>query len=95
ADANVIEGVAVKDKSVFLPSQVLGALEKALCKQHCVRIEILPYADVSALREALKAKEIHAAYEPSGVLKTRVERLYDILQSGLPSAMRVTYSKMT
>ena len=93
-DANVLKGVATTNGSVFLSTQPLTALENLFDKYH-VRVELLPYADISALRNALKEKEIHAIYEPSGLIQTRVERLYTILQSGLPSAMRVTYSKTT
>jgi len=79
--------------------RLFPAVEEIL-DRHYVRVEILPYASASAMTAALKEKEIHATYESCedslddclAVLKTRVERLYDILHAGLPPVMRVTYS---
>ena len=79
-----------EEKEVCLSQQAFSTLENVFNRHH-VRIELLPYSDNSSLVAALKAKEIHAIYGPSGLLQTRVERLYNILQSGLPPDMNVSY----
>lgn len=86
AEAGSIETVAVVD--------VLSALKKAFNKYH-MRTELVSYPDVPTLTSALERKEIHTACEPSGLLKTRLKRLHEILLSGLPSAMQVTYFDLT
>ncbi len=91
------------DKSVSpsLPKPLLSALEEVLNKHH-LRTEILTYPDAHTMTSALKAKEIHACYSFAsrssglqdgslGSLQTRVRRLYDILQSGLPSDVKLSY----
>ena len=65
-------------------------LSQILDKYH-VRIEICPYADRSALTAALKTREIHASLVSPDLLNIRVQRLYNILQSGLLSTVNLAY----
>lgn len=65
-------------------------LEQVLDKYH-VRLELTPYADQAALTDALETKEVHASLVSSDRLDIRVQRLYDILQSGLSSTVNLTY----
>ena len=69
--------------------QLLLNLTQVLDKHH-MRLELTTYADASALKTALAAKTIHAAYglsnESPDTLTIRVQRLYDILHGELPAA---------
>jgi len=85
----VIEPVgseAVSDLTEKLRSELEQLLE-----QHHTRIELLSYSNSSALSAALEAKEIHIALSLSGAIKVRVQRLYNILQSGLSSTAELAY----
>lgn len=70
--------------------QLLSAIGPALNKYH-VRLELLNYPDPLALSTALAEKEIHIAYSASASLQTRIQRLYDILKTGLPPALKLRY----
>ncbi len=94
AERTGAEGIGAEAGSKSLPEPVLAALEKVLDRHH-VRVELLSYPDASTLTSALKEKKIHVTYEPSGLLQTRVERLYTILQSGLPPVTSVAYFDLT
>ena len=65
-------------------------LEQLLDKYH-VRLELMPYADSSALTAALETKEIHASLISSDLLNIRVQRLYNILQPGLSPTVNLAY----
>lgn len=65
-------------------------IEQILEKYH-VRLELLPYASPSALSAALDKREIHASLESEKLLNIRVQRLYNILQSGLSSNIDIAY----
>ena len=65
-------------------------IEQLLDKHH-VRLELMSYADPSALTAALETKEIHASLVSPDLLNIRVQRLYNILQSGLSSTVNLAY----
>jgi putative multicomponent Na+:H+ antiporter subunit B len=76
--------------------QLLDDLRAILSKRH-VRLELIPYKDTQDLQQALMEKEVHATCERSpdcdgGVygeekqpdcIVTRVQRIYDIMQTEL------------
>ncbi len=72
---------------------LLSALRQALSPYH-LHLEPVSYPDITALKAALQAKEIHTALlfsdgfstpsAPAYHLHTRVQRLHDILQADLP-----------
>lgn len=80
---------SLEDTSSF---QALLEGLRSVFAQHSMRVELLPYADRSALQEALITKEVHGicmSLDPSEVqdhqLKIRLRRVYDILNSELVS----------
>lgn len=65
---------------------------RAIFGKRYMRLELIPYADVEDLQRALMEKEIHATCyrqtqvnQPLYLTETRVQRLYNILQSELSS----------
>lgn len=75
--------------------QLLDDLRRIFDPYH-LRLELVPYATPQALERALMDKEIHAACTSQGdrayQTATRVQRLYDIMQSDLtPSVTNLTY----
>ena len=68
--------------------QLISDLTQVLDKHH-LRLELSTYPTASALKTALAAKTIHAAYglsnEAPETLTIRIQRLYDILQAELPA----------
>ncbi len=72
---------------------LLTALRQALNPYH-LHLEPVSYSDITALKDALQAREIHTALvsregsfpasAPPYHLLTRVQRLHDILQANLP-----------
>ncbi len=95
-DANsLVESALDKPRLEQLNSeQLLSALSPALNKYH-VHLELLNYPNPPALTAALADKEIHiaygAAYGAAASLQTRIQRLYDILKTGLPPAIDLSY----
>ena len=88
-------GESVAVENIKLDSkQLLATLSPALSKYH-VRLELLNYPNPSALKTALAEKEIHIAYGAaqgaSACLQTSIQRLYDILKTGLPPAINLSY----
>ncbi|MEO1392068.1 MAG: DUF4040 domain-containing protein [Cyanobacteria bacterium J06634_5] len=67
-------------------------IQSALNKYY-VRIEKISYPDLPALTAALQEKEIQVAYGPSNTLQTRIQRLYGILQAGLPPDTNLSYTE--
>lgn len=66
--------------SAGLPKETAMALQRALHVHH-LRLEVVEYDGAIALKKALIEKSIHSIYLPSHALQTRVQRLYEILQS--------------
>ena len=88
----------VAEKETKLNSrQLLSVLTPALERYH-VRLELLNYPNPQALTAALVEKEIHIAYSTAhgvpGSLQTRIRRLYDILKTGLPPAIPLSYLEL-
>ncbi|MEM8603400.1 MAG: DUF4040 domain-containing protein [Cyanobacteria bacterium P01_H01_bin.121] len=69
---------------------ILAALRPVL-KAHYLRLEVIPYTNIQALRSALQTREVHTICLPQlelnqpqpYQLQTRLRRLYEILQAGL------------
>lgn len=90
---------------VLAPTAPLLAALQPLLKNYHLRLESRTYASHQALQTALQEKEIHAAVfasleaeqaSPSGPsslqLRTRVQRLYSLMQAFLPDTLvEVTY----
>lgn len=80
--------------------QLLSTLRRTLDKYH-MRLELVTYSNLEMLQAALTKKEIHTLcvllnqeaeplatdQQPPYYLQTRVERLYEILQSGLSNVI--------
>lgn len=77
--------------------QMLSALRQPLSHYH-MRLELITYSSPQALQSALMAKEVHAiCIEPPPMLtldsqapyhiQTRIQRLYQIIQSELPATL--------
>jgi putative multicomponent Na+:H+ antiporter subunit B len=82
-------------------SQLMQDLQTVFGKRH-MRVELVPYLDISNLRKALMDKEVHAtctrtesqAYDTTGYESemqpfhtiTRLQRLYEIMQTELVSS---------
>lgn len=78
-------------------TDLMGHLRTMLKKRH-MRLELVPYADVSAMEAGLLERDIHAFclsnatdppkpdYDefPSYGITTRIRRLYDLMQAELP-----------
>lgn len=71
---------------------LINSLQKTLDKYH-MRLDLVPYSDDASLHQALMDKEIHATCISSSASQEtkpyhttiRVERLYEIMQTELPS----------
>ncbi|MEM9149966.1 MAG: DUF4040 domain-containing protein [Cyanobacteria bacterium P01_F01_bin.3] len=94
----VLELDAAEAEKAYPCDSALLTLEKIFHRQH-VRIELVPYPDTQALADALETKEIHITYldsaptsdEFSSIVETRVDRLYNILRSGVSPSVKLSY----
>lgn len=98
--SSLVLRLGVLDADSEQPSDRLGELLddfRRIFNPYHLRLELVPYATAQALERALMDKEIHAVCTPQGdhdryQTATRVQRLYDIMQSDLtPSVTDLTY----
>ena len=94
------QAIADDDVSVDLPENLLSVLRQALNRYH-TRLELVPYLNSQDLQAALESKEIHTAIsslavaqktphsdeQPIYQVKTRLQRLYEIIQPDLPPTL--------
>ena len=72
---------------------------RAIFSKHYLRLELVPFADLPTLRQALLDRNIHTIItDPPNADKstppeitTRIQRLYQIMQPELPSDITLTY----
>ncbi|BAZ13243.1 hypothetical protein NIES4071_50820 [Calothrix sp. NIES-4071] len=80
---------AVKDAPEF--EELIADLRTIFGKRH-MRLELVHYSDTQALHQALMDKQVHATCAPQSQLekplqtKTRLQRIYDIMQTELSSS---------
>ena len=93
----IIDRTKIEQEAYF--SESIAKLKKAIAHHH-LRLEIIDYADLAALQQALAVKEVHAicteqelknenavgAISSSLNITVRVHRLFEILQEELVSS---------
>ncbi|MBE9029214.1 DUF4040 domain-containing protein [filamentous cyanobacterium LEGE 11480] len=85
--SSLVLRLGVLESSNLSDHPLLPAL-RAIIKPYHLRLELVPYPQLSDLQQALDHKEIHALCtnrESATHLKTRVPRLYEIFQAELSS----------
>ena len=91
-------GVLERDNQTAL-TELLAALRQSLKKCH-LRLELVSYPGPEALQTALMEKEVHTIcwlINPTDdsspcQLQTRLQRLYDLMRSNLPTSTHLTYA---
>jgi putative multicomponent Na+:H+ antiporter subunit B len=93
----IAELADIKSSSTPALAELMGQLRQMLKKRH-MRLELVPYPTLEAMEAGLCERDIHAicqlapAIEPSAdygtvpacSIKTRIRRLYDLMQAELP-----------
>ena len=102
----IVNRAKIEQEDYF--GELVARLKKAIAHHH-LRLEIIDYADLAALQQALEGKEVHAICTEQKVMSestvdstlsdlkitVRVHRLFEILEQEISSIASLKYAAMS